>query len=162
MMKEFIFKSKYWTFDLITCICFGLYFGRFMQIEADSGESHPDKFFWSMFTGAISYILAFFLAIVLRNKTVKMPSWVWLGVLGSIIFAFNNGVVSFFITTWTLKQSRSITEYFWWLFPTMFSKFISGIIIFIFLVLIMIFTVRSVIYFLKSYILEGRFGGKLK
>ncbi len=120
--------------------------GYFMQIEADSGESRPNKVFWAVFTGVISYLIAFLILILLKNKIKSVPQWIILGVSGSVLFAFNRGVISYFITNLSIKGSRTYIDYFFYLLPFMSKKLSIGIFLYSFLILFLLFIVRFIVY----------------
>ena len=139
-----MFERSLWTFDLIACISFGVYVGRVLEVEAESGESHPDRVYLAMVIGGFSYLLAYGCSFFLRNRPLNPPSWVWLSIVGSTLFAFNSGVADFFITNVEYNRSRSVVEYFWSLFPAMLSKFLIGSLLFSLLTITLLIGMRFI------------------
>lgn len=149
-ITQFLFTS-FWTFDVFVSVLAGTYLGYVIQIEADSGDIFYEEILRSTLFGLTSYLLAFIVGFLLRNRFPKITSWMWMGILGSIIFAFNLCFINYLIENFVSKGQRSFTEYFIWLLPTMVMKFIGSVIIDTLLLLITIFAARLLVYLLMSF-----------
>jgi len=149
-MKVEDFKRNFWTFDGLIGIAFGLWIGYSLQLEADSGTFLFRSVLTAALIGAFSYFLALFAGFLLSKKFRKIPSWVYISVLGAVFFAFNKYVVLYLIKNWQYRESESVAEY-------ILHFFLGQIISFIFistyaaLPLICVFLgIRLVIYYLKK------------
>src|SRR5215468_5559648 len=128
-MTEFVLKKSIWTVDTIVSIGFGAYLGYELQVEADSAERHLNRILLSTFVGGISYLLAYAASFVLRKRIARIPSWLWLGIVGSIIYAFANATVTFSIIGWNPKMGLTIPAYVIGLLPYMPRKIIVGTVV---------------------------------
>ncbi len=59
-MKVEDFKRNFWAFDGLTGIAFGLWIGRSLQLDADSGAF----LFWNVLTAALIGAFSYFLALI--------------------------------------------------------------------------------------------------
>ena len=137
-MKEDSFRRSFWIFDGLIGVAYGIWIGNTLQLVADSGEYLYEKVLTASLIGAFSYLTALFVGFLLSRKFRKIPSWLWMSVLGAMFFAFNKYVVWYLIENWNSRKSDSISEYLLWLMSERIASF-SFITIFAALPLIIIF-----------------------
>lgn len=80
-----------WLTEGFIAVAYGCAAGWGIQLSADSGDYIPEKLWWSLFTGGLSYLCALLIGLGFRQS--RIPSWVWLGGLGSLIFALARAVI---------------------------------------------------------------------
>lgn len=139
-----VFVVSSWKFDLISSLLFSLIFGWFIQIAADSGQRAPLKVLFSIVICGLSFVLIYALSILVNQDKIKTPSWIWIGVLGSVVYAFNRQVVVYLYHNWQFRQSDSIGQYLSWVLPSAAYAFIVSCFLFTFLDLGCIFAGRIV------------------
>ena len=140
-MYKFL-SENHWKLDLLAALIFGIYSAYIIQVSADSGEKNIEKICWKVSIAIVSYLIACIIPIFLNNKTAKLTSWVWIGVVGSIVYAFNSMFLESFIWNWKYKESKSFIEYFIWLLPNSIKDFLFFSIVFTILTLFTIFLFR--------------------
>src|SRR5437762_2893101 len=121
-MIEFVLKKSLWSLDAMASVSFGAYLGYELQVEAESGDTHLNRILLSAFIGGISYLLAYAASFILRKRIARVPSWLWLVIVGSMIFAFGNAVVIFSVISWNPNLGLTIPEYVRGLLPYMPGK----------------------------------------
>ncbi len=92
-MKEKTFSKSFWIFDGLIGTVFGFLIGRISQVTADSGEFLFKKVLTASLIGMFSYLLAFLVGFLFSGKFRKFPSWIWITILGAMLFAFNKYIV---------------------------------------------------------------------
>ena len=154
-MKD-IFSCNAWKLDLFSAIFFSITFGYIIQIEADSGEVHYPKIALSIITALSSYILIYSCAYFFGLSIFKMPSWIWVGVGGSVLFAFARHILTFAVANWK-SSSDPFLGFLSESLPRMIWGFFVGSIIYSCIVLFLMFMSRMLTYFL-SYLINQRIG----
>jgi len=116
-IRDFIFKKDLWILDFVSCICFALAMGAFVQYGADSGQIYSDKILFTMLRAGASYLGTFIVAFPLRNRLKSIRSWAWIGIGGALVqiivrlisspslwsyYQTNGEVVSVVIANWIL------------------------------------------------------------
>lgn len=149
-MFEFVFKKNFWLLDLVASMVFGVVVGYALQLIADSGERLPEQLVLAAVIGGSSYFLAYLLSLPLRGRFRKIPSWVWLGVGGSFLFALGKGVVIFAIKSWDRSLSQTSTEQFVSLLPFMVPSTLFIFILVILPLLPLLIILRVLLYVLRT------------
>ena len=142
IFKDTFFKSNL-LIEAIICVGFGLFTGYVSQIEADSGDYIPESIYRSVLAGGLSYFFATFVAWAAHLRFRKFPTWVLLGMVGTIFWAFTRCVVLYYITNLYLKGSSSAGQYFLQLLPDMLIRFFGVMIIDGFAVLLLLAMIRT-------------------
>ncbi len=99
-----------WYFDLLGAVIVGLLIGFFRQKIADSGEVDAYKIATSMFLASCSYI-SVCLLLPKQTRIYKLPRWVWVALLGSVVCFLSIHVVKYLIDNWVYRTSDSLLEY---------------------------------------------------
>lgn len=123
-MKADAFRRNFWLLDGLIGIVFGLWIGYELQLVADSGGFLFKEIFTAALIGAFSYFLAFVIGFSLSKKLQRIPSWVFISVLGSLFFAFNKYIVLYLIENWNSRESDSIIQYILQLLPQQIISFV--------------------------------------
>ena len=84
--------------DLAIALAFAIIVGRSLQVFADSGEVITEKVIYSVLVAAGSYLLSALPFLFSRRLKNTVPSWIWIGVVGSFVYGFSRFVVVFTIT----------------------------------------------------------------
>lgn len=145
-MKGNVFRQNFWTLDGLIGVLFGLWIGRSFQLIADSGEYISRKVLIAILIGAFSYVLALFVGFLFSKRYQKVPSWLWITVLGAIFFSFNKYAIWYLIENWNTRKSDNILEHTFVLFP---QQMVSVIFISAFLIILLssaFLSVRMIIY----------------
>ena len=129
-MKEFILNKNLWLLDLVTSVVFSAVISYTFQYGADSGQLRPEKLVPATTVGGASYLLAYIIACLFRNRFLTVPSWVWLGVGGSLILVLACGLMSILI-------GRS--------FP-----FVTHVVAIVVLVVPFLLTIRTIAYTFRT------------
>ena len=147
-----LFLKNYWGIDFLAGMIFSVMFGRFIQIAADSGEKDIGKIASSILIAGFSYSVFYLVSLFTKLKQSRYPSWLFIGVGGSIFYAFNRMIVYFLIVNWDSPgHSANLFEYLVRLLPLVLNNFVWASILFSFLVLAFIFTFRFVAVSIKSF-----------
>ncbi len=139
-----IFLDRRWELDLFASLCFSLLIGTFIQLAADSGGRNTRKVLFSIFIASVSYLASYSLSFFSQIRRNRYPSWVWIGALGSILYAFNRMFVYFLVVNWNPTTEDSFQAYLYRLLPIILSHFVWGSLLFCLLVLAIIFFFRLV------------------
>lgn len=150
-MKDFVFKKDQWLLDLAVCASFGVFFGYVGQVEADSEGTHPEGVVLATFIGGFSYVLVYLTAIPFRERIKRVPSWVWLGVVGSILKAFGIGAIVFAVKSWDPNRSLSVPQHLSRLVPYMMGNIMFLSIVFSVLAVTILIFVRTAVGMAKLF-----------
>lgn len=145
-MWEFVFKRNLWVVDLIVCLSFGALMGYIIQVEGESGESRPERVMFATFIGCFSYLLGYAASICIGKRISRVPSWMLLGVSGSVILAFGNGIVLFAVGSWNPHVYPTFLDLLQSLLPYIPEKVIFGSILFTGLSAISMLSLRLLTY----------------
>ncbi len=149
-MKDYIFKESFWPIDLTACVVLGALIGHSIGVESGSGgEVYPERILLMTFIGGVSYILAFVILLLFKQSSGRLPDWFWLGIVGSMIFAFINQGIIFPIVNWNPSRPQPTLEYVGALAPFMIRGFIIGIFLFSALTLLFLIVIRAAAYVMK-------------
>ncbi len=96
-MKDFVLKKDFWLLDLIAAVSFGAFVSYALQFVADSGQFSSGNLTPAAFVGGVSYFLACVIALLLRKRFNSLPSWVWLGIGGSVVLAVLSALSSLLV-----------------------------------------------------------------
>ena len=80
------YNRFYKIITLISVLTAGLYVGYDRQIIADSGDLNLQKVYISVFIGGVSYLIGF-LFLFWKDSFFKVPNWIFIIFLGSLICA---------------------------------------------------------------------------
>jgi len=121
-MKANAFRRSLWLFDGLVGIIFGFWIGRTLQLEADSGDYLPNKILAASLIGVFSYLLALLVALTVK-KRFQIISYIWISILGGMLFAFNKYIIWYLIENWSYSKSHSVLEYVIQLLPRQIVSF---------------------------------------
>jgi len=117
-------SPMYWSTDIIVAMAFSFVLGRFDQSMADSGKEMPNAVALSIFIAIGSYVLAILPLFICRNRTRVLPSWFWIGVVGSMVYSFNRMIVYFTIVNLDTPASDPSVERAWHLIMRQIDEFV--------------------------------------
>jgi hypothetical protein len=118
-----MFTNNLWPVDLFTAMIFSLFIGWFSQKAVDSGEYFPERIALSILIAISSYLLACIFPLLL-NQNLLLPSWFWLGVVGSFIYSFNSVIIYFIVTNIDSSETTPILEQIFSLFYMQIDNFV--------------------------------------
>lgn len=125
-IKKFVLKlmlDNHWTADLIVGLLISITWSRFVQTEPDDGEYS----LIAILIGAGSYLFACLLSFKIR----RMPTLLWIPVIGSIVYAFNWMVVYFLLYNWDpVRKAETLSDYLTRMPGIAFPRFIWASILF--------------------------------
>lgn len=101
---------NYWELDLVASLVSAVIFGYWTQVIADSGSKDYEKIIWSILIGVFSYVLPYIASICFRGGKYRI-SWIWVGIGGSIVYAFNLKVIRYSIANWNPIVWDSVNDY---------------------------------------------------
>lgn len=158
-MSDFGLKANCWKIDLVTSVCLGVLFASVMLNETYSGGEVPsttEKVLWNS-AAAASYVLAFVVGYPLSKIFRYIPSWIWLSVIGSFLFAFFNATVLFAVANWDPIRYPSTGDLLRDLAPYIRSKFFDILFLFGAYSILTLLGIRAVVSLFWSYYrLHGR------
>lgn len=132
-------------FDFIGVSLAGLLIGYERQLLADSGQYDFNKVFVSMLIAGSSYMLAF--VLFHRSQSLRVPSWILVSVVGSILCFLNLHVIKFVIDNWSNGNTFNLKNYI--------IGFFIITPIYSFIALIIVGTIHYVGKFIIKYVFES-------
>ena len=141
-----IISSSYWSRDIGAALTFVVFFGRFVQNAVDNQEKNSQKLIAATIVGVVSYLLPALLSL----RFERIPSWVWIGGFGSLLYAFNWAIVYFLIVNWNSeKEADGVIAYLSRVIPLISPRFIYATIAFTISVILLSFTSRVIVVVTK-------------
>ena len=86
--NSWLFENS-WKLDFALALIFASIYGYKMQVFADSGGRNIENILFSMSVAIGSYIFIYCLSFYARYKIKNLLSWIWIGGIGSAMYAFN-------------------------------------------------------------------------
>lgn len=125
-------KNQLKYIDLCALLISGFLIGYYGQISADSGERYTEKILISMLISGSSFFLSYILLSRTSDYYKKIPKWIQMCFLGSILCYLSLHVIKYSIDNWKYRNSDSIFEYIEKIAPHMIlGFFVIGFIYFI-------------------------------
>jgi hypothetical protein len=82
-----------WLFDFFVALIFVGSAAYTLQVKlADEGIPDAKQITWSIVICFAAYLLSLILAIPFLDRLARIPSWLWIGLVGSSLLAFGNAI----------------------------------------------------------------------
>jgi amino acid transporter len=153
------YRKNYWFIDLLSAIACGYLIGAFQQHTANSGQDIPGNFVRCVLLAIGSYSVMALLLPALKSRPLRrIPNWILIVVLGSIVFYFCIHLVDTVTYAWRfrytqpeLSLARYILSYIW--------EFGIGLFFVTIIDSILALPIMAAVHYLGSWLMQ-MLGGK--
>jgi hypothetical protein len=109
-MRDFLLKKDLWTLDLVSSVLFGLGFSYLQRtVGRIINEITLDRILFGMLLALVSYLATFVVALFLRKRLQFLRSWMWMGIVGTLVFLVISQLVYFYPRNWEYFKLTSDT-----------------------------------------------------
>lgn len=81
-----VLSGDNWTLDSPAAMLFAIAMATEFQYTSDSGETHFDRILSAVGIALLSYVAVFLLGMILGKFTVLPRSWIWLSIVGALVY----------------------------------------------------------------------------